>query len=397
MKQNCECLNSSEHLYSRRMRFQNICFFLVVTTSLVSAAPAASVVREERAAVQPRVKRSPSLSLQQTDFKCSAPGIYADQQTGCQVFHFCQDGGRMDSFFCPNLTLFNQRFFVCDWSYNVDCDSAHLHFSLNDGLYESQAAQTISNAIAISPPVGLAQDEISTLHQPAEINNYGLEPTSLATSSSQVDTSIVLDNTIPTSPEQTKHSSPDTPQDSQEEETTEETPSDLAAGSEAASGESTASPVSDNPPLSPTVYYDDVADPEPSAGDVSYVSAPLPTYSSSLQEQSEVYDDADADDADDAVADPEPAGYYSDQSDPEPEAYIAGYSYDELSDPSYYSYGSESLDLTGSQSADPEPSGYDFYGLSDNNYPLYQSQGLVYDPSADPEPSSDPEFTPYDS
>ena len=24
-------------------------------------------------------------------------------------------------------------------------------------------------------------------------------------------------------------------------------------------------------------------------------------------------------------------------------------------------------------------------------------KGLVYDPSADPEPSSDPEFTPYDS
>ena len=56
----------------------------VVTTSLVSAAPAASVVREERAAVQPRVKRSPSLSLlslqQQSDFKCSgkscrAPGL----------------------------------------------------------------------------------------------------------------------------------------------------------------------------------------------------------------------------------------------------------------------------------------------------------------------------------
>ena len=46
---------------------------------------------------------------------------------------------------------------LCFRSYNVDCDSAHLHFSLNDGLYESQAAQTISNAIAISPPVGLAQ------------------------------------------------------------------------------------------------------------------------------------------------------------------------------------------------------------------------------------------------
>ena len=106
----------------------------VVTTNLVSAAPAApaaSAMMEERAAVQPRVKRSPA--LQQTDFKCSgqqselslspslywklilAAGIYADQETGCQVFHICQDGGRMDSFFCPNLTLFNQRFFVCDW------------------------------------------------------------------------------------------------------------------------------------------------------------------------------------------------------------------------------------------------------------------------------------------
>ena len=56
-----------------------------------------------------------------------------------------------------------------------------------------------------------------------------------------------------------------------------------------------------------------------------------------------------------------------DQSDPEPEAYIDGYSYDSLSDSSYY-YGSEN-----SQSADPEPAGY--YGVSDNNYPLYQTQG----------------------
>ena len=32
-----------------------------------------------------------------------------------QVFHYCQPGGRVDSFFCPNLTLFNQQYFVCDW------------------------------------------------------------------------------------------------------------------------------------------------------------------------------------------------------------------------------------------------------------------------------------------
>lgn len=377
------------------MRFQNICFFLVVTTSLVSAAPAASVMREERAAVQPRVKRSPSLSLQHTDFKCSAPGIYADQETGCQVFHFCQDGGRMDSFFCPNLTLFNQRFFVCDWSYNVDCNSAHLHYSLNDGLYKSQSTQTISNAI--NQPVGLAQDEILAAHQLPEIKNYSPEPTSLATSSSQLDAKIAVDKTIlATSIHQTKPSSQDALQDSQEDEAPEENLSD-SDGSETAtattdssdSSDSSVSSVSDNVPDSvpDSVYYDDVADPEPAAGDISYVSAPLPTYSSyssSLQDKSFVYDDAD----------PEPAGYYSDdQSDPEPEAYLDGYSYD-VSDSSYYYGGSESLDLTGSQSADPEPTGYDFYG---NNYPLYQTQGLVYDPSADPEPSSDPEFTPYDS
>jgi len=386
MKQNCECLNSSLHLYSRRMRFQNICFFLVVTTSLVSAAPAASVRREERAAVQPRVKRSPSLSLQHTDFKCSAPGIYADQETGCQMFHFCQDGGRMDSFFCPNLTLFNQRFFVCDWSYNVDCNSAHLHFSLNDRLYESQSAQTISNAI--NQPAGLAQDEILSRHQPSEVKTYSAEPqpASLATSSSQLEAQIAVANTIPTSEDQTKHSSQDSSQDSQLDETPEESPSDSTEGE--AGIVTTASSVPDTVPDSTSVYYDDVADPEPAAGDISYVSAPLPTYSTSgVGDQSLVYDSAD----------PEPASYYSDdQSDPEPEAYSDGYSYDSLSDSSYY-YGSESLDLIGAQSADPEPAGYDFYGVSDNNYPLYQTQGLLYDPSADPEPSSDPEFTPYDS
>jgi len=301
----------------------------------------------------------------------------------------------MDSFFCPNLTLFNQRFFVCDWSYNVDCNSAHLHYSLNDGLYKSQSAQTISNAI--NQPVGQAQDEILGGHQLPEIKNYSPEPTSLATSSSQLDAKIAVDNTIiTTSVEPIKPSSQDAPQESQdatqesqEDEAPEENPSD-SDGSETATGttDSSDSSVSDNVPDSPSVYYDDVADPEPAAGDISYVSAPLPTYSSyssSVQDKSFVYDDAD----------PEPAGYYSDdQSDPEPEAYVDGYSYD-VSDSSYYYGGSGSWDLTGSQSADPEPTSYDFY--SANNYPVYQTQGLVYDPSADPEPSSDPEFTPYDS
>ena len=140
-------------------------------------------------------------------------------------------------------------------------------------------------------------------HQAPELNNYSSEPASLATSSSQLEAQIAVENTItiPASQEQTKYSSQDTTEDSQEDETPEETPSDSELGETAAGTTEDNVPDSSDSSDTPTVYYDDVADPEPAAGDISYVSAPLPTYSSSLQEKSFVYDDAD----------PEPAGYYS--------------------------------------------------------------------------------------
>jgi len=383
------------------MRFQNICFFLVVTTSLVSAAPAASVMLEEQAAVQPRVKRS--LALQQTDFQCSAPGIYADQETGCEVFHFCQDDGRMDSFFCPNLTLFNQRFFVCDWSYNVDCNSAHQYYSLNDALYYSP--ETIQNAI--QPAIKLAkQDEILS-SQPSVV--LSPQPPSLATSSSQLDAHIVVDNTLDRLSDQIELTREEIPQEDKAEEekisetvrtSSVETPTlvssstyydevvDIVPDTPSPYYDELADSVSDTPsasydevadsvPYSPTQYYDEVADPEP-----DYVLSPLPTYSSdslNIQDKSYSYDDAD----------PEPADYYG--SDPEPESYP----------PSYYSPAtpvlSASQPLYLDDVADPEPAGYDPYGFSDNNYQVYQGQGLVYDPLSDPEPSSDPEFSPYES
>ncbi|CAL4188532.1 unnamed protein product, partial [Meganyctiphanes norvegica] len=61
-----------------------------------------------------------------TGFECFAPGYYADTapEAGCQVFHICQDAGRIDSFLCPNGTIFNQQYFVCDWWYNFDCATA---------------------------------------------------------------------------------------------------------------------------------------------------------------------------------------------------------------------------------------------------------------------------------
>ncbi|XP_063226954.1 uncharacterized protein LOC134533365 [Bacillus rossius redtenbacheri] len=50
-----------------------------------------------------------------------APGMFADRETRCQVFHSCQSDGRHDSFICPKGTAFSEALNNCDWWYNVQC------------------------------------------------------------------------------------------------------------------------------------------------------------------------------------------------------------------------------------------------------------------------------------
>ncbi|XP_076372557.1 uncharacterized protein LOC143257570 [Tachypleus tridentatus] len=73
-----------------------------------------------------------------TRFRCKDvpyPGFYADVESGCQVWHYCQLDGRQDSFLCPNGTVFNQETRVCDWWFNVNCiDSTYL-YGVNADLY----------------------------------------------------------------------------------------------------------------------------------------------------------------------------------------------------------------------------------------------------------------------
>ncbi|XP_012265836.2 uncharacterized protein LOC105691726 [Athalia rosae] len=72
-----------------------------------------------------------------TGFECVSqryPGYYADEEAGCQVFHICQNGGRMDSFLCPNGTIFNQEKLVCDWWFNFDCARARNFYSVNEAV-----------------------------------------------------------------------------------------------------------------------------------------------------------------------------------------------------------------------------------------------------------------------
>ncbi len=66
----------------------------------------------------------------ETSFACEGKvmGYYADPEGECQQFHICvtDESGSSNSplkftFLCPNGTLFNQQYFICDWWFNVDC------------------------------------------------------------------------------------------------------------------------------------------------------------------------------------------------------------------------------------------------------------------------------------
>merc|ERR550534_1248718 len=77
----------------------------------------------------------------ETSFLCDGQtegGYYADPEAECQAFHICGSDGNGGltkySFLCPNGTLFNQQYFVCDWWFNVDCSLAEQFYSLNDQI-----------------------------------------------------------------------------------------------------------------------------------------------------------------------------------------------------------------------------------------------------------------------
>merc|ERR1712165_200012 len=74
-----------------------------------------------------------------TSFVCDGlveGGYYADVEAECQVFHICGNDGNGGltkySFLCPNGTIFQQQYFVCDWWFNVDCSLAEDLYTLND-------------------------------------------------------------------------------------------------------------------------------------------------------------------------------------------------------------------------------------------------------------------------
>lgn len=76
-------------------------------------------------------------SIPRTSFSCAdkLPGFYADEEAGCQVWHYCKTDGLKESFLCPNGTIYNQANRVCEWWFNVLCENTEAAFRVNEDLY----------------------------------------------------------------------------------------------------------------------------------------------------------------------------------------------------------------------------------------------------------------------
>merc|ERR1711953_939922 len=92
----------------------------------------------------------------ETAFSCDGQvdgGYYSDPEAECQVFHICTADGAGGlakySFLCPNGTIFNQNYFICDWWFNVDCaESAALAEAKNSEVAGAREAASAAAAAA---------------------------------------------------------------------------------------------------------------------------------------------------------------------------------------------------------------------------------------------------------
>lgn len=89
----------------------------------------------------------------ETSFLCDGQvegGYYADPEADCQAFHVCTSDGLGSlakyTFLCPNGTIFNQEYFICDWWFNFDCSEAEGLYSLNDDIAAEREAVDAANA-----------------------------------------------------------------------------------------------------------------------------------------------------------------------------------------------------------------------------------------------------------
>jgi len=123
----------------------------------------------------------------ETDFSCDTAidgGYYADDSAECQAFHICTADGAgglsQYSFLCPNGTIFNQNYFICDWWFNVDCSEAAAIAEAKN----SELAAAREDASVVSDQAGAASDASGSYVSPAQESDTGyLAPASDAAGS----------------------------------------------------------------------------------------------------------------------------------------------------------------------------------------------------------------------
>lgn len=134
--------------------------------------------RNERLTEEEEAIAEPFPLIPKTSFTCEGkpilPGLYADEETGCRVYHYCpapaapapakivqqveqqeqeldapasliqqqQQFGQLQevqpeveqfkSFFCGEGTLFSQQLLTCDHAANVVCSQSARHYQINE-------------------------------------------------------------------------------------------------------------------------------------------------------------------------------------------------------------------------------------------------------------------------
>merc|ERR1711902_213252 len=115
----------------------------------------------------------------ESGFSCEGQvdgGYYADPEAECQAFHICTadaaGGLAKYSFLCPNGTLFNQNYFICDWWFNFDCSTAEELYSLNDDIAAEREALAAEASDALgayeAPADYAAADEAAPIYESPE-------------------------------------------------------------------------------------------------------------------------------------------------------------------------------------------------------------------------------------
>eukprot|EP00096_Caligus_rogercresseyi_P004218 TRINITY_DN183_c0_g3_i1.p1 TRINITY_DN183_c0_g3~~TRINITY_DN183_c0_g3_i1.p1 ORF type:complete len:269 (+),score=69.33 TRINITY_DN183_c0_g3_i1:59-865(+) len=134
----------------------------------------------------------------ESGFECEGQvdgGYYADPEAECQVFHICTADGAGSlakySFLCPNGTIFNQNYFICDWWFNFDCSQAEELYSKNEEIAAEREAA--SPAIEAVEAAQSGYGSPSGSDGEAPLSGYGID-TSASTADAPLDTYAAYDS-----------------------------------------------------------------------------------------------------------------------------------------------------------------------------------------------------------